>query len=204
MTEREIAELLLKVGRLVQAEGYDGELTPAQWMALRYFARANHFSRNPSALAEFQATTRGTASQAIKSLERGGYLERRQSKTDKRSVSVRLTRKGKRALARDPLEDLVGAIGSLGTGEQVSLQRSLRRILSAPSLSGGYQQFGTCQGCAYVGGSTCCKQRQTNLECLLLGTTIDPDETDMICVHFEPKDAYSAEKNSAQASKGQV
>jgi hypothetical protein len=29
------------VGRLVQAEGYDGELSPAQWMALRFFARAN-------------------------------------------------------------------------------------------------------------------------------------------------------------------
>ena len=29
----------------MQAEGYDGELSPAQWMALRYFARANPFSR---------------------------------------------------------------------------------------------------------------------------------------------------------------
>jgi DNA-binding MarR family transcriptional regulator len=58
----------------VQAEGYDGELSPAQWMALRYFARANSFSRNPSAFAEFQATTRGTASQAIKALEASGYL----------------------------------------------------------------------------------------------------------------------------------
>jgi hypothetical protein len=48
------------VGRLVQAEGYDGELSPAQWMALRYFARANPFSRNPSAFAEFQATRLGT------------------------------------------------------------------------------------------------------------------------------------------------
>ena len=41
MSARETAELLLLVGRLVQAEGYDGELSPAQWMALRFFARAN-------------------------------------------------------------------------------------------------------------------------------------------------------------------
>ena len=66
MSARETAELLLQVGRLVQAEGYDGELSPAQWMALRFFARANPFSRTPSAFAEFQATTRGTATQAIK------------------------------------------------------------------------------------------------------------------------------------------
>src|SRR5262245_32512851 len=72
MSARETSELLLLVGRLLQAEGYDGELSPAQWMALRFFARANSFSRTPSAFAEFQATTRGTASQAIKALEAGG------------------------------------------------------------------------------------------------------------------------------------
>jgi hypothetical protein len=52
MSARETAELLLLVGRLVQADGYEGELSPAQWMALRFFARANSFSRTPSAFAE--------------------------------------------------------------------------------------------------------------------------------------------------------
>ena len=111
MAARETAELLVQVGRLVQAEGYDGELSPAQWMALRFFARANLFSRNPSAFAEFQATTRGTATQTIKSLEAGGYLVRQSSKVDKRSVSLRLTSKGKKTLARDPFEVLVRAVG---------------------------------------------------------------------------------------------
>jgi hypothetical protein len=41
MSARETAEILLQVGRLVQSEGYGGELSPAQWMALRYFSRAN-------------------------------------------------------------------------------------------------------------------------------------------------------------------
>ena len=82
MSARETAELLLQVGRLVQAEGYDGELSPAQWMALRFLARANPFSRTPSAFAEFQATTRGTATQAVKALEAGGYLVRQPFKTD--------------------------------------------------------------------------------------------------------------------------
>src|SRR6202045_4937769 len=35
MSARETAELLLLVGRLVQADSYEGELSPAQWMALR-------------------------------------------------------------------------------------------------------------------------------------------------------------------------
>src|ERR1700751_4283971 len=96
MSARETAELLLLLGRFVQADGYDGKLSPAQWMALRFFARANRFSRTPSAFAEFQATTRGTASQAIRALEAGGYLVRQRSKADGGSVSLRLTSKEKK------------------------------------------------------------------------------------------------------------
>src|SRR5437764_11575868 len=114
MSARETAELLLLVGRLVQADGYEGELSPAQWMALRFFGRANSFSRTRSAFAEFQATTRGTASQAIKTLEAGGYLVRQRSKADGRSVTLRLTDKGHEVIARDPFEVLVRAVGSLG------------------------------------------------------------------------------------------
>ena len=111
MSARETAELLLLVGRLVQADGYEGDLSPAQWMALRFFARANSFSRTPSAFADFQATTRGTASQAIKALEAGGYLARQRSQADGRSVTLRLTRKGHEVIARDPFEALVRAVG---------------------------------------------------------------------------------------------
>ena len=99
MSARETAELLLQVGRLVQAEGYDGELSPAQWMALRYFSRANSFSRNPSAFAEFQATTRGTASQAIEALE-ADDIGPTTIQGGPASVSLRLTNKGKSACTR--------------------------------------------------------------------------------------------------------
>ena len=110
MSARETAELPT-VGRLVQADGYRGELSPAQWMALRFFARANSFSRTSSAFAEFQATTRGTASQAIKALEAGGYLVRWRSRADRRSATLRLTDKGHEVVARDAFEILVRACG---------------------------------------------------------------------------------------------
>jgi DNA-binding MarR family transcriptional regulator len=120
MSARETAELLLLVGRFLQADGYEGELSPAQWMALRFFARANSFSRTPSAFAEFQATTRGTASQAIKALEVGGYLVRQRSRADGRSVTLRLTDKGHEVIARDPFEVLVRAVDSLDAQEQAA------------------------------------------------------------------------------------
>ena len=91
MSARETAALLLQAARIVQAAGYDGELSPAQWMALRFFASANRFSRTPSALSDFQSTTRGTATQTIKALVAGGYLRQQKSKADGRSVNLQLT-----------------------------------------------------------------------------------------------------------------
>src|SRR5437870_2580303 len=155
MSGRETAELLLLVGRLVQAECYDGELSPAQWMALRYFARANPFSRTPSAFAEFQATTRGTASQAIKALEAGGYLVRQRSKADRRSVSLRLTNKGNKALARDPFEVLVRAMDSLGAKEQTAMHHTLHKVLTTLATSGAHRRIGVCPDCRHFGRQMC-------------------------------------------------
>jgi len=191
MSGRETAELLLLVGRLVQAEGYRGELSPAQWMALRFFARANQFSRNPSAFAEFQATTRGTASQVIKVLESGGYLVRQRSEADGRSVALRLTDKGKEAIARDPFEALVRAVDSLGPEEQTAMHRALRRVLTMVAASGEHRHFGVCQDCEYLGGEAYrCPTRATRsaLECLLFGVPIELEDTSLLCVHFSAKE----------------
>jgi DNA-binding MarR family transcriptional regulator len=190
MSARETAELLLLVGRLVQADGYDGELSPAQWMALRFFARANSFSRTPSAFAEFQATTRGTASQAIKALEAGGYLVRQRSQADGRSVTLRLTDKGRKAVTRDPFEVLVRAVGSLDAREQAAMRDALHHVLTTVAASGAHPHFGVCRDCAYLGGETCCDPTSASrsaLECLLFGEPIEPDDAGLLCVHFRPK-----------------
>ena len=189
MSARETAELLLQAGRLVQAEGYDGELSPAQWMALRYFSRANPFSRTPSAFAEFQATTRGTASQAIKALQAGGYLVRQQSKADGRSVSLRLTNKGKKALARDPFDVLVRAVDSLDAKERTAMHHALHQVLSTLATSGAHRRFGVCQDCTHFGRKMCGNLPSTGpsaAECLLLGVPIQPEDVGLLCVHFQP------------------
>jgi len=193
MSARETAELLLLVGRLVQAEGYDGELSPAQWMALRYFARANPFSRNPSAFAEFQATTRGTASQAIKALEASGYLVRQRSKADGRSVSLRLTSKGKKALARDPFEVLVRAVDALEANEQASMHQALHQVLTTVAASGAHRCFGVCQDCTYLGEEIWRNLTTANLsapECALLGVPIQPEDAELLCVDFQPESEH--------------
>ena len=193
MSARETAELLLLVGRLVQADGYEGELSPAQWMALRFFARANSFSRTPSAFAEFQATSRGTASQAIKSLEAGGYLIRQRSEADGRSVTLRLTDKGHEAVARDPFEVLVRAVNSLNAEEQTAMHDALHQVLTTVAASGAHRRFGVCQDCTYLGGEMCCNltsASSSSPECLLLGIPIQPEDAGLLCVHFQPKSEH--------------
>ena len=193
MSARETAELLLLLGRLVQAEGHHGDLSPAQWMALRFFARANSFSRTPSAFAEFQATTRGTATQTIKALEAGGYLVRQRSEADGRSVSLRLTKKGNKAVACDPFEVLVRAVDSLDAEEQTAMHDALHQVLTTVAASGAHRHFGVCQGCAHLSGKTCCSSTgatQSGLECLLFGVPIEPTDAGLLCVHYQPKSEH--------------
>ena len=189
MSARETAELLLLLGRLVQAEGYDGDLSPAQWMALRFFARANSFSRTPSAFAEFQATTRGTATQTIKALEAGGYLVRQRSEADGRSVSLRLTKKGNKAVARDPFEILVRAVDSLDAEEQTAMHDALHQVLTTVAASGAHRHFGVCQDCTNFCGHLP-STGPSAAECLLLGVPIQPEDVGLLCVHFQPMNEH--------------
>src|SRR6056297_4232996 len=126
----QLAEMLVHVGRSARAEGREDILTAAQWTALRFFARANRASRTPSAFASFQATTRGTAAQVIKSLVRGGYLERHTSEIDRRSARFEVTARGREILERDPLRHLVEALSALSDADHATLARTLPDIAS--------------------------------------------------------------------------
>ena len=144
---------------------------------------------DPVGLAEFQATTRGTATQAIKALEAGGYLIRQPFKTDRRSVSLRLTSKGKKALARDPFEVLVRAVDLRDVKERTAMHHALHQVLTTVAASGPHRRFGVCQDCAHLAGEMCCNPTSANgsgLECLLFGVPIEPEDSGLLCVHFQP------------------
>jgi DNA-binding MarR family transcriptional regulator len=173
-------------------------------MALRFFARANSYSRTPSAFAEFQATTRGTASQAIKALEAGGYLVRQRSQADGRSVTLRLTDKGHEVIARDPFEALVRAVGSLDPQEQTAMREALHRVLTTLAASGTHQHFGVCRDCAHLSGEMNADSmgtRRSMPECLLFGAPIESDDAVLLCVHFQPKGERCEERSPQRSAE---
>ncbi len=173
--------LLERIGRLSRTEEQIGDLYPAQWAVLRYLSRANRFSRTPMTMTKYLATTRGTMSQTIIALERKGYVARRPSETDKRSVHVDLEKSGRRKLMDDPLlrlaEELRAALGR-DTGQ---LTDFLDRILMEIIKSNGGQMFGQCKSCRYFqkdGGMT---TRELH-RCGLLDVGLSKSDSELICV----------------------
>ncbi|MCC5989712.1 MAG: winged helix-turn-helix transcriptional regulator [Pararhodobacter sp.] len=183
------AELLLHLSRLVHGGQQDDKtqaLTPAQWTALRYFARANRLSRTPSAFSEFHATTRGTASQVVKSLIAMGLLERRANQADGRSALIEVTPAGHERLRHDPLAALGAAIDALDPQTRQSFTRSLSQIGVTLARHRRAPVFGKCADCGH------CDRSQPDAPwCRCMQDGLDGREMDALCVDFSPATSRS-------------
>jgi len=184
MDSRAIAELVLHLGRLASAEALVEGLTSVQWAGLRYFGRANRFSRTPSAFAAFHGTTRGTASQTIKNLEAQGYLARMRSKTDRRSVHLVLTEKAKAILENDLFETLVRAADTLPPGVRGQFANALQRMVGQVALERGKPAFGSCASCTHLEGDDCSRERQESYVCGFSSEPLLLEELDGVCINF--------------------
>ena len=178
-SERRVAELALQLGRAAYGESSAESLTPAQWMALRFFARANRFSRTISAFADFHSTTRGTASQTVKSLVERGYLTRTRSERDGRSTTFNLTEKCRRKLAGDPFEAVVQAAFSLSPAQRDRTARGLRRILQKLALERDRPALGMCTLCGHLATG----DGEGKFRCRLLREPLVAAELEQLCVH---------------------
>jgi len=178
-----LAEMLLHLARLAQGEARADGLTPAQWSALRYFGRANRFSRTASAFASFHATTRGTASQTIKSLIARGYLRRTPSRHDRRSARIDLTEKGSQALAGDPFRALIRAVSALPPGQSAGLAQTLRGLAADVAEARQTPYFGCCHECRHLEGG----EGGTPPYCHCVEERLAPEELDFLCVDCLPR-----------------
>ena len=186
MDSRIIAELVLHLGRIASGEGLVEGLTPAQWAVLRYFARANRFSRTPSAFAAFHGTTRGTASQTIKNLETQGYLTRMRAEADGRSVRLVLTDKARTILVNDLFEALVRAADALPPGVRGHFANALQRMLGQVAWERGKPPFGTCASCKHLEGDGCSQEGQAPYACGFASEPLLLEELDGVCINFIP------------------
>ncbi len=99
LSVRGLARLIEQVGKAAYNLGYTPGLNPAQWAALRYFDEATIERRTVTGFAQFQGTTKGTASQTVAALVRKGYLRRVGDKQDRRVHRLVITDEGQGSVA---------------------------------------------------------------------------------------------------------
>jgi DNA-binding MarR family transcriptional regulator len=115
--------------RRYTALGYSGDLRPAQWQALRFFAESPAKLRTVSALAQARASTMGTTSITVSALVARGLLAR---STAGRNVGLTVTELGHARLrAADPANRLTAAIAALPEADRAALARTLTHLLGA-------------------------------------------------------------------------
>jgi DNA-binding MarR family transcriptional regulator len=161
MPQTEITLLLDRLARLHAARRREVALTDAQCAALEYLARANRFSRSPSVVADYLATTRGTASQTLKALADKGLIAEEPAEGDRRQRRYGLTDRGRAMIASWFAPDTDDA------DSKAALQAA-RTLLRTLVESSGAKVFGLCKDCRHHangdGVAPFCRLLQIKLE----------------------------------------
>ena len=148
MTDTDLVrQLVLRLARLDADAGRSEGLNPAQSMALEYLARANKFSRQPSHVAEFMGSTRGTISQTLKALREKELIAEVRFQEDRRTLSYELTSKGYEILAQS--NSLRCDFSDLSETQLSQLEQSLQTILNTTLRANGQKPFGVCKTCQH-------------------------------------------------------
>ncbi|MEM7172975.1 MAG: MarR family winged helix-turn-helix transcriptional regulator [Pseudomonadota bacterium] len=190
MTSREnVVAHLERLARLIQSDAHDAGLRPTQWEALRYLARANRFSRSPSAVTAYLGMTKGTVSQTLMALERKGLIGKKELAVDRRVVTLQITAKGKRTLEKDPLARVEAAVGKLKASETERLEEGLQAVLTRLLRDRDGRAFGACKTCRHFGlapkPATSGLASNAPFWCGLLEEPLSQDDSEQICVEQE-------------------
>jgi len=183
-----IRDLIDRLTRLNAAEEWNGPLNPSQFAALGYLARANRFSRAPSHVADYLATTRGTASQTLKALARKELISEARSEADKRSIRYDVTKEGLALL--DEASDLKQVVETLPADVATSLAASLKSLVLALLHHRGGRSFGLCGTCRHH------EKNATGGHCRLLGVPLKPHEASQLCHEHSSELDIRHERNS--------
>lgn len=181
MHEQDPRELLDRLATLSRAErrasGAESGLNAVQLEALAYLSRCNKYSDTPAALADFFASSRGTASQTLLALERKGLITKTPDAKDGRVAHCALTQAGRKALSRAAAQDPVAReLEHLGEPKRTQLLELLLPLLRAVQQSQDGLTFGVCRTCAHFR-----PRGQNRYQCGLTGEPLTKADTGRIC-----------------------
>ena len=185
-----VAALLGRLARLGRTGRYRHGLNPVQADALGYIAVANRYSRNPSALADFLGSTRGTISQTLISLQRKGLIAKQPDSRDKRSVALALTREGQNLVESGRETPVETAVRGLSDTSQAELAGLLAEVLAMAQRRNGFRTFGMCATCVHFQPDASGKVAGGPHRCGLTHEPLSDPDSLLICrEHTTPKAA---------------
>ena len=114
---------------MLHSRGYAEDMFPAQWMALRYFAKAAPERRTASDLARFQGLANGPVSRTVRTLITKGLLAKAEAQPRGRAEVLEVTAAGRTLLTSDPSLELETTLAALDERDQDAMARSLEAIL---------------------------------------------------------------------------
>lgn len=174
--------ILERISRVLQNDGHSVGLKPTQWEALRYFARANRFSRSPSALTVYLGMTKGTVSQTVSALEKKGHIKKAAGEEDRRQIRIEVTAKGERLLRRNPLEAMATSLSRLPASRRQELKDDLGEFLKATLRQRDGRPFDACKTCRYFQSNA---SGGAPHKCGLLEEPLSAADSEMICAEHE-------------------
>ena len=184
-SSHDLTVLLERLARVVQNDAHSGGLKPVQWEALRYLARANRFSRTPSALTAYLGTTKGTVSQTLGALERKGLVAKETDPADRRQVHIALTEDGARLLDDDPINALLQSTAALPEADGAGIAEGLQAILAETLRRRGGRPFGACHTCRFFKAD---HPDGAPHRCGLLEAPLSAEDSELICVEQEAQE----------------
>ena len=113
--------------------GYAQGLYPAQWTALRYFARAGTGMRTASELARFQGLATGPVSRTVRTLLQKKLIRKSDDQPIGRAEHLEVTAAGQAILASDPIRRITDVLDSLPAIEREALASALEVVIRAAS-----------------------------------------------------------------------
>jgi DNA-binding MarR family transcriptional regulator len=129
-----LADLLELLARMLHARGYQYDMFPAQWMALRYFSRAPRDLCTASELARFQGMANGPVSRTVRTLLKKGLLTKSKNQPRGKAELVELTTSGRALLRLDPYRELESILSGLGDEPRRMLGDTLETLIHRLSL----------------------------------------------------------------------
>lgn len=129
-----IADMLELLARMLHARGYQHEMFPAQWVALRYFSKARRDLCTASELARFQRMANGPVSRTVRTLLQKGLLAKAKEQPRGKAEILELTASGRTLLKLDPCNEIEAILASLTDEARSALNNAMELLLHRLSM----------------------------------------------------------------------